>query len=461
MALSKIRISLVSLALVLAVLWLMGDPTSANPSYVGRERDAAWRQAAEKRIQRFRKGDLRVSVLDQDGEPVTGAKVDIRMLKHAFRFGTAASQDKLLDKGPEGEKYRDTILTHFNSVTLARFYDFVWSDDERAQNATENLPEVISWLQKNDLRIHGHVLVWNFGSGGRRLAEPLDRDTSQERVKNHFQKTIAKPEYHRAISSWDVLNEPSENSEIYDSMGAEGAVDWFREAHRLAPQANLVLNETRLCSSTSRKEWPEVLRKTEDLVTYLQEHKAPLHSLGIQSHQMEELTPIPRVVQTLDRLSRLNLELMVTEFDIKLTPNSGAASKLLRRLGRESSSPNQAELEQLEADYLRDYLTACFSQPAVKGFTMWGFWDGDHWHKNAPLFRTDWSPKKAQDVWLKLTRKTWWSELVENTNPEGLVQSRVFLGDYKIVVSAKGRSSVHNVQVLDSSKPAELVVTLK
>lgn len=462
MSVSKVRIGLILVTLVATVLWVSGDQSSVQTSYEGREADAPWRKAAAERIERYRKGDLVVKVLDSRGRPIPGAQVDIQMLRHAFRFGSVATQDMLLEKGPEGEKYRETLVANFNSVTLHRFYDYIWNDENNARRTQTNLPLVISWLRNKKMSLHGHVLVWNLGPGGRRSLQPIIKDEARTRVEAHFKKTIAKPEFHEPIETWDVLNEPAENSEVYDSLGPESAVRWFEEAHRLAPKATLVLNETRLCTSTRRKEWPDVVNKTEALVKYLKEHKAPVHALGIQSHQqLSDLTPIPRVLETLDRLSQLEVELMVTEFDIIKPSEDSRVQRALRRLQPGTNDPQLDEQEQLEADYLRDYLTACFSQPRMKEFTMWGFWDGDHWLRHSPLYEQNWSPKKGQKIWKMLTQETWWSSLESETNSKGISQSRVFLGDYEVEVSTRNRKSKRLIQVNSCDEATELVVTLE
>ena len=50
-----------------------------------------WRAAADARIEAHRKADLRVVVLGADGKPVEGADVAVRMMRHAFKFGTQVS----------------------------------------------------------------------------------------------------------------------------------------------------------------------------------------------------------------------------------------------------------------------------------------------------------------------------------------------------------------------------------
>jgi hypothetical protein len=68
-------------------------------TYVGRESDAAWRKIAAQRIERLRKGDLTVHVVDAKGKPVVGVNVRVRLKRHAFGWGSAVDAKTLLGNG--------------------------------------------------------------------------------------------------------------------------------------------------------------------------------------------------------------------------------------------------------------------------------------------------------------------------------------------------------------------------
>jgi len=85
--------------------------------YAGNEPGAAWRTAAEARIEKIRKGDLTVVVKDKAGKPVRGAEVSIRMRKHAFLFGTAVSGTAFSSQRLSAEdlaRYKQEIVQLFN-----------------------------------------------------------------------------------------------------------------------------------------------------------------------------------------------------------------------------------------------------------------------------------------------------------------------------------------------------------
>ena len=79
-------------------------------------------------------------------------------------------------------------------------------------------------------------------------------------------------------------------------------------------------------------------------------------------------------------------------------------------------------------------MTAAFSCPAVEKFLIWGFWARSHWRPNAAYFREDWTPTPAGEVWMELVGEKWRTNTSKRTDASGLVEERVFLGDYEITV---------------------------
>ena len=65
-------------------------------TYDGREPNAPWRKAAAARIERIRKGNLKIIVTDGAGRPVPEATVTVAMTRHAFGFATAVSNGVFL-----------------------------------------------------------------------------------------------------------------------------------------------------------------------------------------------------------------------------------------------------------------------------------------------------------------------------------------------------------------------------
>jgi hypothetical protein len=87
--------------------------------YGGLPHTDAWRAAANARIERFRKGNIVVRVVDaRTGKPVPNARVTVTQQKHAFLWGTAVADQPLFAQTPDGEKYRAALNKLFNYVVL-------------------------------------------------------------------------------------------------------------------------------------------------------------------------------------------------------------------------------------------------------------------------------------------------------------------------------------------------------
>jgi hypothetical protein len=130
-------------------------------TYEGGDPNAPWRKEAAERIEKYRKGDLKIKVVDAKGKPVSQAEVAVRMKRNAFNWGTATSSQRLLDeKDSDSKIYRDTLLKYFNQVVFENELKWVvWSKMSTEEKGV-NTKKAIQWLRKNDMSIRGHVMVW-------------------------------------------------------------------------------------------------------------------------------------------------------------------------------------------------------------------------------------------------------------------------------------------------------------
>ncbi|GJM30983.1 MAG: hypothetical protein DHS20C17_36180 [Cyclobacteriaceae bacterium] len=108
---------------------------------------------------------------------------------------------------------------------------------------------------------------------------------------------------------------------------------------------------------------------------------------------------------------------------------------------------NEAISDELAATYLRDFMTIVFSHQSTDGFLMWGFWDGAHWHDNAPLFYQDWTIKPAGEAFIDLVFDEWWTEDSGQTDANGAFDVRGFKGTYKITIDCGNEVLVDTIQL--------------
>ena len=95
------------------------DLKTLNPdegSYHGIEEDALWRKEAYRRIEKYRKEDVAVTVTDADGNPIEGAEITVKQTESDFMFGVEVCYDEIVDLDLTSVRglLRDAALESFN-----------------------------------------------------------------------------------------------------------------------------------------------------------------------------------------------------------------------------------------------------------------------------------------------------------------------------------------------------------
>ncbi|MDO8805252.1 MAG: endo-1,4-beta-xylanase [Elusimicrobiota bacterium] len=410
-----------------------GWQTSFAPAgfYEGREAGAAWRTAAEERIEKIRKGDIEVKVVNPDGTPAPGAAVRIKLLKHSFSFGAAVSSNFLFAGNREDDKrrYKETFLKLFNSATIENGLKWpFWSGEEKTRT-----DKTAAWLNANGIKLRGHTLIWPDWEHMPDGMEKLKREPEKLRaaIRNHIKEEAA---YYRGkAAEWDVLNEPLYHQEITGLLGQAEVLKWFQYAREADPSAKLYVNDYDLLDDFGAN--TEQQDRYEAFIRRLLESKVPLDGIGLQSHYKWDLTPPARLLAVLDRFQRLGKPIQATELDIDIPD------------------------EKLQADYLRDFMTAVFSHPAVEGITLWVFWEGVHSVPGPALYRRDWSKKPAALALEELLLKKWRTELDGTADGQGEFRARGFLGTYEI--SASGGKTSGSLKTVLTKNGASVIIKLK
>ena len=381
--------------------------------YAGSEPTAAWRKAAEARIEKIRKGDLTVTVKDKAGKPVRGAQVAVRMRKHAFLFGTAVNATALSSQRLSSEnlaRYKQEIVRLFNFAVMEN--EMKWPQWSRVESRPSTMTAV-DWLRESGLKVRGHNLVWpSWNNTNVKAAQDAKGDPAAlaKVITDHIAETTTA--FRGRLVDWDVINETFTNHDFMDILGRHAMVDWFHAARAGDPAAKLYINDFNILEGEDKAHQDDYAAT----IQYLTEQGAPVDGIGLQCHFPARITPMDELMKRFDRFAAFGKELEITEFDIDTSD------------------------EATQADYTRDFMTAAFSQPSVKAFVMWGFWEGAHWRPRGAMLRRDWSLKPNAEAYQDLVFKRWWTNADGKTAAAGTFTARGFLGDYEIEVSAGGKS---------------------
>lgn len=385
---------------------------SSNSGYPGREPNAAWRRPAAERIEKLRKGNVKISVLDADGRPLVGASVDLTMKRHAFGFGSAVTAKLLTEQSPDAEKYREHVTRCFSRVVFEN--DLKWPVWQNVQSR-EKVIQALDWLASHQIEVRGHCLVWpGWQRMPRHIKDLAGNPEKLRRTINDHVRDEATALAGRLID-WDVINEPFTNHDVMDILGNDVMVEWFKTARSCDPKVRLFLNDYSILTGGGRDHAHQA--HFEKTIRYLVDHGAPIDGIGMQAHFGQSMTAPVKMLEILDRFAVFQLPITATEHDINTFD------------------------ETVQADFTRDFLTTLFSHPSVDGILTWGFWEKSHWRPPAAYFRQDWSITPAGKEWIRLVTQEWWTKEKLTTDASGTAGTRGFLGDYEVNVTAQGKTA--------------------
>ncbi|HPG39558.1 MAG TPA: endo-1,4-beta-xylanase [bacterium] len=408
--------------------------------YDGRDLNAPWRVEAQQRIEQYRKAPVTIQVINKNDHPVKNAGVQFNMLQHEFGFGTAIAASRMLENSTTADIYREKLENlsgdgkTFNIVVVENALKWPPWENPWWPGGRDGVASVVEWFRDRDIKVRGHNLVW---PGWTYLPDDIKEhqaDTTyiRDRIFDHIEEITGYPGIYGEIAEWDVINEAAHNFDLENVFGTKRIyIDWFNWAKLGDPNALLYINDYSIIINGGSDLSSQ--QRYKELIQYLIDNAAPLDGIGIQGHFGSPLTAPARVYEILQDFGSFNKDISITEYDAVEVP------------------------AELAADYMRDLLTICFSHPAVQNFLMWGFWDGQHWGDDAPIFKQDWTLKPSGEAFINQVFNEWWTNATGSTNAQGLFATSGFLGKYEVVVDIE---NIHTVQTVNLSKSTD-VITVK
>ncbi|MEM1063304.1 MAG: endo-1,4-beta-xylanase, partial [Planctomycetota bacterium] len=414
--------------------------TRGLTTYEGRAADAPWRAEAAERIKKYRTGPIEVRVVDADGVPVVGASVAVEMGRHAFAFGSAVNTVLLTlpeedfpawsgetREWEDAKRYREIVRRHFNRVTptgaLRPHSYFAHRDPDNspfpgfARNQGKAYDLLKPFRETYGVEIRGHYLSWGATQHGAWADVGGSRDEHYRYMSRVLDRMPA--ECGDVVDEWDALNHPCGWGVSIEDLygGLDMHVEIMRRARENAPPGTpMYINEGHVITERSR------IPDYERVIKYLTERGQGPDGIGMMAHfDRAQLTGMSDAWDVLERFAKLAPRLELTELDVSTSGD-----------------------DELQADYLRDIMTLCFSHPRMDGIVMWGFWEGAHWKPETALWREDWSVKPSGEAWLKLVKDDWWTTETVTTDADGrAVVPNAFFGDYEIAITSEGETRRH------------------
>lgn len=407
----------------------------ARPAdYQGSEDDAIWRKEALKRIEKYRMNNLTVNVVDQDGNPVKDAKVELDMTRSEMNWGSLAWGTTIVPRFDTYNKQSDETNELWEQLLANGINTIVLGNENKPKNYNQRFIEnFISYCIENDLEYRAHAYGWDTVAEDlvlpRWKEDPIVRGYHHEsEMRNrHLEQINLMATYAQSTNKVPIeIDVHNEVSNYYDrtldpeyATGLDQLVQYFKLADAINPDSVLVLNEAAFGGMAPGDGVTDLF---PDLCKALVEMGCPFDALGMQGHVAQANYPY-YWYENAERISPYTDYITVTEFDTT------------------EKRPDYLY------KYVRDTLIACYSHPKIKTFTIWTpSWVGNSSNRLEVLFTKGtegryYDPLPGWDAWQELVSGEWWTDMESLTDDNGEAVFRAHRGRHNVKVTVNGVSN--------------------
>ncbi len=407
-------------------------------NYLKRWDDPAVEKRIQDGIEKNRKGDARLKIVDAAGKPLADAEVRISQKSHEFLFG--CNIFVLGQMKEKNQAYEESFLKLFNFATVA----FYWDDLEpepgkpRFAEGGEDIwrrpppDRAVAFASKSGLKLKGHPLLWHSRDHNPKW-RPDNPDELKRRYGQRFREIAER--YAKQIPIWDGVNESlvcSADFPLFSPAERDypGYVPWaFTEEQKVFRPENLLM-----INDVTTFNWPanETNRYYQQCRKLLDDGVG-IEGIGFQFHffnrkALDGLTGSAQcdpngLLNTYEMFAKLGLPLWITEITIGSAGDDGLA---------------------IQGRVVRDIYRLWFSAPKMAGITWWNLGDGTAYGNEGVagggLADEDFNPKPAYKALDQLINHEWKTNLAARSTADGDVEFRGFHGGYEIEVRHGGKT---------------------
>jgi GH35 family endo-1,4-beta-xylanase len=350
-----------------------------------------------------------------------GAKIRVSQKRHEFWFGAAISSGIFSSRASQEDReaYTRTFEENFNSGVFENALK--WHSMERQQGEINYavIDNILEWTEKRSIPVRGHCIFWGIEGRVQDWLKELDDDALRQAVENHGRKLAKR--YKGRIPEYDLNNEMIHGNYYEKRLGPGITADMARWVKESDPDTVLYLNDYDVLTGNRLQDYVAHIRGFLD-------QKVPIGGIGVQGHLHGDDFDPEQLKHALDTLAQFGLPIRITEFNFP-----GQRSKYRKNRGIKLTPDDEAK----KAEAIKEYFRICFAHPAVEGILFWGFWEGANWIPQSSLWKRDWTPTPAAEVYRELVFNEWWTKWEGTADDKGMCEISAFYGQHKIIVDGQ------------------------
>ncbi|HEV8608249.1 MAG TPA: endo-1,4-beta-xylanase [Tepidisphaeraceae bacterium] len=394
------------------------------------EQERFLKEVALPNIEKYRKSDARIELVDADGRPLRGVDFKVKQTRQAFKWGCSLPFFEEVEGEPFTDYKPDPVtpqelerfLEIFNYTLIPYSSKWMYLEPEEGKRNFHELDKYVDWCVQHNIEMEFHYitgLLPPWMRSGRKTAD------EQEAILIRHAKDLV-DRYGDRIKRWQVVNDS------YLLRQTPPVFEFIRKSH---PDLKLGVSHCTKFYSYGGNRSMDQLRGMDD-VEWLQSQGVKVDYYGIHGHTPHGLwADVNTMYETFDTLAKqLGVRLEVTEFVLPLNQISGPVR-------RGMWTP------ELQAEFFEIYYTVCFSHPAVDGVNYWVLGQGLEHGTGLLDADNNFAPRPTFNILKELITKRWRTEFAGRSS-NGAIAFRGFHGDFEVQVTlpdgktAKGKFSV-------------------
>ena len=181
------------------------DPTFPSVKEMAEAAEAREQEvvaATKPAIEKNRKADAKIRVVDAAGRPVPGVKLTVEQTGHDFLFGANIFGFDRYKTEAQNAAYKKRFEELLNYATVGFYWR--WYEPQPGKPGYEYTDKVVAWCREHGIRMKGHPLLWADEAG---IPVWSQGQPSPEMQRRRVEEIMHR--YQGKIEFWEVVNEPS------------------------------------------------------------------------------------------------------------------------------------------------------------------------------------------------------------------------------------------------------------
>jgi len=279
--------------------------------------------------------------------------------------------------------------------------DYKWNTPQKP--GSTGADHMVNYLLKNDIKVHGHVLVWHNQTPAWMWAG--SKKEVEENLVQYIHDVL--DHFRGKIKSWDVINEVIrdglssiedwkkalriQDNPWYSVLGADYIELAYRTARQADPEITLYYNDYDLDNQDKADAVCKMIKDINDKYRAEGNTRNLIEGIGIQCHYTSDNVNIDNAEKTIKKFIDIEIEISISELDVRVGDYDPSCS-----IGKSSPLPETDALVQAEI-YVSLFKLYRKYRGSIKRVSMWGLDDKNSWQSkgNPCLFDRNLNPKKA------------------------------------------------------------------